>query len=219
MIRSFGCALLFLSTAAWAEGPNFSDGGFLVTVQYGPGFWGLDKPRLTNQVGADFAQLYVTDAQNTHTVSLALAYNIMGHASIGADLTATGWNLASPDRGGGGFLVGKVAWHPLELVWMNKHARRPLALDLSPFFGVGYGIAGQRTGMDGVVFETGLNVDYFFTRFFGIGFFARFVFMNWGTFYLDYNNRTLPGSTIALKDGSGGNFITIGLAVHFRAGD
>lgn len=218
MIRSCAGALLFLSLTASAAGPNFSEGGFLISVQYGPGFWGLDQPRLANQVGNDLAQTFITGVQNTHTVSLGLSYNILGHASVGVDLTATGWNLSEAYRGGAGMLVGKVAWHPLQLVWMNKE-RRPLSLDVSPFFGVGYGIAGRSTGMDGVLFETGLNVDYFFNRYFGIGFFARFVFFDFRSFYLDYNNRTQPGNTLALKDGSGGNFITIGFAIHLRAGE
>ncbi len=218
MIRSISAVLLFLSVTAGATGPNFSGGGFVVSVQYGPGFWGLDRARLSNQVGPVLANTFITETQNTHTVSLSAAYNILGHASVGADLTATGWNLTKSNRGGAGFLIGKVAWHPLQLVWMRKE-RRPLSLDLSPFFGLGYGITGQMTGADGLVFETGLNVDYFFTKYFGIGFFARFVFMSYSSFYLDYNNRSLPGSTLPLKDGSGGNFITIGFAIHFRAGD
>lgn len=218
MIRSFTCALLFLSASAWAVGPNFSEGGFVVSIQYGPGFWGLDQPRLSTQVGPALAQTFISDVQNTHTVSIAAAYNIMGHASVGVDLTATGWNLAESYRGGAGYLIGKLAWHPLQLVWLQKE-RRPLSLDLSPYFGVGYGIAGRSTGMDGVVFETGINVDYFFTKYFGIGFFARFVFLNFNNFYIDYNNRAMPGNTLPLKDGSGGNFITVGFAIHFRAGE
>ena len=218
MIRSICGALLFLSVTAAAAGPNFSEGGFVVSIQYGPGFWSLDKPRLSNQVPVDHAAAFVSETQNTHTVSLAVAYNIMGHASVGADLTATGWNLQNSTRGGSGFLIGKVAWHPLQLVWLGKE-RRPLSLDISPWFGLGYGITGQSRGADGLVFETGLNADYFFTKYFGIGLFARFVFLSYANFYLDYNNRSLPGSTLPLKDGSGGNFISIGFAIHFRAGD
>jgi len=218
MIRSCACALLFLSLTASAAGPSFSEGGFVISVQYGPGFWGLDQPRLANQVGSDLAQSLITSVQNTHTVSLALSYSILGHASLGVDLTGTGWNLSESYRGGAGMLVGKVAWHPLQLVWMRKE-HRPVPLDVSPFFGIGYGIAGQSTGMDGLLFETGFNVDYFFTRYFGVGFFARFVFFDFRSFYLDYNNRSQPGATLALKDGSGGTFITIGFAIHLRAGD
>ncbi|MBL9038875.1 MAG: hypothetical protein JNG84_10195, partial [Archangium sp.] len=87
------------------------------------------------------------------------------------------------------------------------------------FFGVGYGIVGQRTGIDGLVLEAGFQADYFFTRFFGLGFFVRGVFLNGSSFYLDYNNRSLPGNTLALPQGSGGSFTTLGFTLQFRAGE
>ncbi len=218
MVRTIYGAMLCCSLSALAASPKFSEGGFLVSIQYGPGFWGIDQPRVAAQIGVAAASAYAGELQNTHTVSLGLGYSILGHASIGADLTATGWNIATSNRGGAGFAIGRLAWHPLQLVWMQKELR-PLPLDVSLFFGVGYGIAGRSTGMDGVVFETGVNADYWFARYFGIGFFARFVFLNFSNFYLDYNNRSQPGATMALKDGSGGTFITVGFALHLRAGE
>jgi hypothetical protein len=216
--RSTILALVLLPLIAWADPPNFSAGGFVMTLQYGPGFWGLDQKKLASQVGDSLAGTFVTDSQNSHTVSVEAGYNILGHATISAALTGTGWNLFDANRGGAGFLVGAVAWHPLELVFMKKE-RRPFGLDFSPFFGVGYGISGQTVGMDGLVFEAGLNVDYYFTRYFGLGLFARGVLLNWKSFYLDYNNRSQPGASIALTDPSGGSFWTLGLALHFRAGE
>ena len=218
MIRFSLTGVLLLATVALADGPNFSGGGFLFSIQYGPGFWGVDRAKLVNQVGAELADTFITDAQNTHTVSIRAGYNIKGHASISADLTGTGWNLTLPAKGGGGWLTGTVHWHPLELVFMNKE-KRPIPFDVSPFFGVGYSIVGQKTGMDGLIFQTGLNADYFFTRYFGLGVFFRAFFLDYDKFYLDYYNRDLPGSTIGLPQHSGGNFFTFGLSLHFRAGD
>lgn len=211
-------AVVCAPVAALADPPHFSQGGFLFSVQYGPGFWALDRQGLGEQVGADNADLFITDATNTHTVTLRAAYNILGHASISADFTATGWDITTPQRGGAGFVVGAVTWHPLELVFLKKE-RRPIPLDVGTYFGIGYGIAGERRGMDGLLLEWGLNADWFFTRYFGLGFFARGTFFKWDNFYIDYNNRTVPGATIPLPKGSGGAFWTIGVSLTFRAGE
>lgn len=216
---------VLLPLAAWADPPNFSKGGFLVQLQYGPGWWTMDGAKLDTLSGTPAGSLFASDLPldptegPSHAASLSLAYNILGHASIGADITGTGWNIDNPSRGGAGFVIGKVAWHPLELVFLNKD-KRPIALDFSTFFGVGYGIAGggrnpNPLGMDGLLFEWGLNVDYFFARFFGVGFFARGVFFNWEKLYVDYNNNQF----FPLSAPSGGSFWTLGLSLTFRAGD
>jgi hypothetical protein len=225
MIRLLAMVTSVVCTSALAEAPHFSNGGFNLQLQYGPGFWTVDRDRLVTEVGVTNAELYAAVLKNSHTVSISAFYTILGHASIGADLTATGWNLADPTRGGGGFAMGKVAWHPLELVFMKKE-RRPIPLDFSTFFGIGYGITGgasniegQPRGMDGLLFEWGANADYFFARYFGLGLFARGVFLNWDKYYLDYNNRSQPGATLTLSKPSGGSFWTIGVSLTLRAGE
>ena len=237
MIRLITLATLMASGVVLADPPNFSAGGFNLQLQYGPGFWTVDKAKLgadpgngVLRVGPQNAEYFTGMLQNPahtpgHTLSISAAYNILGHASIGADITATGWNVFDASRGGGGFAIGKVAWHPLELFFMKKD-KRPIALDFSTFFGVGYGIvggatdlAGQPMGMDGLLFEWGANVEYFLARSFGLGFFARGIFFNWDKFYLDFNNRDLPGNTLPLASPLGGSFWTFGLTLNFRAGD
>ena len=221
--------------------PNFSAGGFNFQLQYGPGFWTVATPSLGADpgknglvVGPERAALFtgmLNDPKHSpgHVVSLSLSYNILGHVSLGADITATGWNIFDDARGGGGFAIGKIAWHPLELFFMNKE-KRPIGLDFSTFFGLGYGIVGGATaaagnplGMDGLIFEWGANVDYFFAKSFGLGFFARGVFLNWEKFYLDFNHRdadTCGGPcTIPLAKPLGGSFWTFGISMTFRAGD
>ena len=214
MFPSVVLAVALAAGTAWADPPKFSQGGFVFSVDYGPGIWALDRAHLAAQVTDPLAGIFISDAQSTHTVALSAGYNIKGHASLGASFTATGWNVFNPDRGGAGFLTGFVAWHPLELVWMNKE-QRPFPLDASTSFGVGYGIAGQRTGMDGLVLQWALKVDYFFARYFGVGLFVRGTFLEWNKFYTNFNDRIGPD----LPNGSGGAFWHLGLALHFRAGD
>ena len=220
--------------------PLFSTGGFTFQIQYGPGFWTADTTKLGADagkggllVGPERAALFtgmLNDTKHTpgHTVSLSLAYNILGHVSIGADITATGWNVFDDSRGGGGFVIGKIAWHPLEAFF--RGGKRPIGIDFNTFFGVGYGIVGGATavagnplGMDGLIFEWGLHVDYFFARYFGLGLFTRGVFLNWDKFYLDFNHRdadTCGGPcTIPLAAPLGGSFWTLGIAMTFRAGE
>jgi len=218
MFRCVLMAGLITAGAALAEPPKFSEGGFLFSVMYGPGIWGFNRTLLAEQVGTANADIYIADAVTSHAVSLRAGYNILGHASLGVDFSATGWDITTPDRGGGGLVTGYLAWHPLELVWMKK-AQRPIGLDVSTMFGVGYGIMGERRGMDGLVLQWGLNADYFFARYFGLGLFAKGSFLQWDKFYVDYNNRDLPGATIPAPKGSGGSFWTLGIALTFRAGD
>ena len=230
MTRLVSVMVVLVSAVVLADPPNFSAGGFNFQIQYGPGFWTIDQTALGNDPGKNglppvgpvnaslFKEMLTTSKHvPAHTVSLSLAYNILGHASVGADITATGWEIFDAARGGGGFVIGKVAWHPIELFFMNKE-KRPIGLDASTFFGVGYGIVGGATsvpgfpdGMDGLIFEWGANVDYFFARYFGLGFFARGIFLNWEKFYLDFNNRDVPGNTIPLAKPLGGSFWTFGL--------
>ena len=217
--------------------PQFSTGGFTLQLQYGPGYWSVDTTALGADAGKDGLMVgpqraglftgMLNDPKHTpsHAISLSMAYNILGHVSIGADLTATGWNVFDASRGGAGFVIGKIAWHPLELFFMNKE-KRPVGIDFSTFFGVGYGIVGGGTavagnplGMDGLLFEWGTNVDYFFARYFGLGLFVRGVFLNWDKFYLDFNNRDVPGNTIPLAKPLGGSFWTFGISMTFRAGE
>lgn len=204
--------------AAWADPPKFSSGGFTLQLQYGGGAWHLDRAGLADQVGAANADIFVSDAQSTHTLGLKLAYNILGHASVGVDFNATGWSLLTVDRGGAGFIAGTVAWHPLELIFINKE-QRPIPLDFNTFVGFGYGIAGERRGMDGLVIEWGLNADWYFTRFFGLGLFARCNFLKFNNFYLNFDQRDLPGNTLSLPDSSNGTFWHAGVDVLLRFGD
>lgn len=219
MIRCALMATIVAAGTSFADPPKFSQGGFLFSISYGPGFWSFDRALLGSQVGQANADVFATDAVSpSHAVALRAGYNILGHASIGADFSATGWDITQPNRGGAGFLTGFLAWHPLELVWMKKQ-QRPIGLDVSTMFGVGYGIMGETRGMDGLVLQWGFNADYFFARYFGAGLFAKGTFLQWDKFYLDYYERDQPGNTLPTPRGSGGSFWMLGIALTFRAGD
>lgn len=213
------CAAL-IAPAALADPPKFSEGGFIFSIQYGPGFWSLDEGALGAQVGPGYASVFAGDFKTSHTLTLKGNYVILGHASVGVDFTATGWDVFSSSRGGAGFVVGTVGWHPLESVFkILKYEKRPVAFDVSTFFGLGYGIAGQHLGSDGLVMEWGFNFDWFFARYFALGTFVRGVFTKWNSLYLDFNNRDVPGNTIAVPNGVGLSFWTVGISLNFRAGE
>lgn len=213
MIRFIALLGLVVPAAASAQ-PDFTRGAVVFGLQYGPGLWALDRRHLASQVGDGHAGVFVGDARNSHTASMRLGYNILGHATVEADLTATGWNLADQTRGGGGFLAGVAHWHPLALVW--KDQPRPYPIDATAFLGLGYGIAGQNRGMDGQLWEVGATGSYYFSPSVAVGLFARGILLQWSNFYLDYDGRTLAGNTLALPKGSGGAFWTLGLSLDFR---
>jgi hypothetical protein len=214
MERLLVCFLFLAPVAAQAAQADFSNGAVILGLEYGPGYWGFDRAHLAAQVGDPLASVFVDDLQTGHTGTIRLGYNILGHATVEAMVTGTGWDLSTVNRGGAGFVGGELHWHPLELVWLKKE--RPIPLDASVFFGLGYGIAGERTGMDGTVLETGLTASYFFVKAVGAGLFVRGVFPQWNNFYIDYDNRQLAGNTLPLPNGSGGSFWTFGLALTFR---
>ncbi len=200
--------------------PKFSAGGGILGLQYGPGFWALDQAGLDSQLsgcprcGTKFVSDANTEKGWQHTAGLRIGYNILGHASIEINVVGTGWNIFNSNRGGAGFASGVIAWHPLQLVFMNK-PERPIPLDVSMLFGVGYGIAGQTFGMDGLILQWGLNAEYFFTKFIGLGLFVKGTFLQWHTFYLDFDNKV----SLQLPKGSGGAFWFPGLEVLFRFGE
>lgn len=211
------CAWLVLGAGlpltAAAVPPDFSKGGILFTVNVGYGVWGIDLDRLAEQIGAiDDPGIFKDDARNGLALALGLGYNILGHATIEANLTATGWEVFNANRGGGGFLAGIARWHPMEIFMRGRE--RPV--DGSIFFGAGYGLAGQRRGMDGLVFELGLAGDYYFTPGFYASLYFRWIFLNFANWYINFDARHLPGNTLPLPKGSGGTFFTAGLAVGFR---
>src|SRR5204863_344127 len=117
MMRSLFIALIIAVApgSAWAlDVPKFREGGFLVGIEWGAGIWNLDEAGLGTQVGQYPASRVAAAARGASpspaNLNLHLAYNIKGHASVGVDFTACGWELFNNNRGGGGSLMGVVAW-------------------------------------------------------------------------------------------------------------
>lgn len=211
-MKSFIAATVLLALPAFAAQPDFGKGGAVIGLQYGYGIWNLDRAKLAAQVGQSDADIVVNDTRNGHSATLRLGYNILGHATVEALVTATGWNLTEADRGGGGFITGGAHWHPLELFLKGK----PRFYDASVFLGLGHGLMGQNRGMDGLVWQYGLGADFFFSRILALGVFFRSTQLNFNSFYLDYNNRALEGATLALPQGSGGSFMQFGATLTLR---
>jgi hypothetical protein len=205
-----GCVAL----SAAAETPDFSKGGVVVSLQYGAGFWNVNQEKLTPQVGADRASQLAADLKNSSTALLRAGYNILGHATIAAELAGTGWDIFSQSRGGGGFLTGTAKWHPLQLVYGDQP--RPIPIDAGVLLGLGYGIAGQNVGGGGLVWHTALEGEYYFMPWLAAGIGMQLYFLNFSNFYLDYDHRSDPGNTKPLPNGSGGTFFTLGLSLVFR---
>ena len=211
--------------------PEFKSGGFLFSIQYGYAVWDPNTARIGQSTEASdpgsMARINThLKSKPAHALTLGLAYNLLGHVSIGADITASGWDVFSPGRGGGGAVVGKVAWHPLQAVFAAMKEDRKFGFDFNTFFGVGYGICGfgsgadnDKRGMDGLLFEWGLNADYFLARYFAIGIYVKGIFTSWDKYYIDFENRADPGNTITLHPVSGGAIWSFGLTLTFRGGE
>lgn len=201
-----------LAVPAFADTPDFGKGGVIIQLEYGYGFWNLDRGRLENQVGAGEADVFISDAQNGNSATLNLGYNILGHVDVLASLTGTGWDLFEQTRGGGGFITGVAAWHPLQLFLGDK----PRFYDLSVFGGAGYGIVGERRGMDGFCWQWGVDGDVYLAKSIAVSVFYRSTQLNFGNWYIDYNNRRDPGNTVSLPQGSGGSFGQVGVGLTLR---
>lgn len=225
-MRSFFLPLLIAVAPAPAlaalDVPHFKTGGFLIGLQAGAGVPHLDGQFLNSQTFGT-ASLYTSRVPSEAVgLGLRLAYNILGFVSVGADFTATGWNVFDSNRGGTGFLVGLVAIHPMQFFFLNKE-ERPIGLDFSTHVGVGYGISGiggsPALGLDGIAVQWGLTIDFFFNKYFGLEFFAKCNFLQFDRFYFDWDSAHSGGpGAIAMQRG-GGQWWHTGLAIVLRIGE
>ena len=220
-VRLGALAVVLAAAMGSASEPDFSGGGFVFGLQYGPGLWSFDAATLHERLPNNIADVdaFVNGIKTSHVATLKARYSILGHVSVGADFTVTGWSHGA-SMGGAGFLAGFLTWHPFELLFqLLKKKPRPVPLDLATSFGVGYGIAGQDRGMDGLLYEWTLDLDFFLAKYFSMGAFVRGVFFAWDKLYIDYFGRAQAGNTITIPHGSGGSMWTFGLTLSFRAGE
>lgn len=200
-MRALVLALLLCPSTALAH-----EGGITFGLQYGLGNWSFDQSRLAAQVGQPLAQDFLTHTHGGQVLDLHAGYNILGYGGLEADATATGWNITSSDRGGGGFVGGLASFSPFNFF---TPVDRPY--DAQLLLGYAYGLVGQTEAMNGGVFQWGLRGEYFVTPSVSVGAALRFFHPSFGNFILDYNNRDLPGNTLPLPNGSGGLFWMAGV--------
>ena len=171
-------------------------GGVQFGLQFGYGGWSFDRSRLVSQVGDGLADDFLDHTHGGMAASLHLGYNILGFGGPEFDATATGWNITTSDRGGGGMMGGLLAFSPFN--FFLEPQRR---WDAQVFAGYAYGLVGQTKAMSGGVFEWGLRGEFFLMQYLSLGAALRFYNPNFGSFILDYNNRDLPGNTLDLPQG------------------
>jgi hypothetical protein len=203
------CPLVAGAQSARAE-------GVVLRIEPGYAYWNLDGPKIAGQAasslggfaGDDVRFFLVDQTPNAPAVALLLGYNILGHVTLAAELTATGWDVSNRERGGAGFLAGTLAWHPAELFAQLKE--RPW--DAQLYFGAGYGVMGEQRALDGLHYELGLRAEYFLSRSFSIGAALRYLPLSFGRYALDWNGDVF----IPLPQGSGGSLFvpSLTLAVH-----
>lgn len=199
-MRALALAVLLVPGIAFAH-----EGGLTFGLQYGLGDWSFDEARLAQQVGHPLAQDFLAHTHMGQALDLHAGYNILGYGGLELDATATGWNVTTSDRGGGGFVGGVGSFSPFNFFMAHD---RPW--DAQLLLGYAYGLVGQTEAMNGGVFQWGLRGEYFVTPSVSVGLALRFFHPGFGNFILDYNNRDLPGNTLPLPNGSGGMFWMLG---------
>jgi len=206
-------------------GRTVGHAGAYLTLGFGYNWWSLDRSRVTDQVlqanpTVDTSSFFDASLQNGIAGSLRGGYNVLGHAHVGFNFLATGWNIDSRERGGAGYIGGEIGWHPLSLVSALLPGGALPFEKYYDFFlegGAGYGIVGKNDAMDGGIGSFGLGLEGYPAPWVSIGIRSTWYFPFFNHYILDYDARNDPGNTIDLPQGSGGSFLTFNgyLAFHF----
>lgn len=205
------CVLLLSSGASYAERPARAE-GLIVRLDVGYADWSLNAAQIQAQPNVppgDVQPSLVDQTEDGPFAALELGYNIKGHVSILASLSATGWDVTTRDRGGGGFGALLLAWHPVELV----PPLRDRSWDVSFFFGAGYGVVGEVRAMDGLHLQMGGRAEYYVTDWFSAGASLRYVPLQFSRYVLDWNNEV----SVPLPQGSGGSVLIPALSLTTHA--
>ena len=119
--------------------------------------------------------------------NLQMGLNLFGYAGVFGELTAFGWDIASGDIGGGGFLGGGIRVLPLELLqflWPHVWPDMPLIptatnpdgvtwhdrpFELGLYWGTGYHMLGEEYAYEGDYSKWGFDLQYFVTDTFAVG--------------------------------------------------
>jgi len=187
----------------------------MLGLESGYGHWSFDSTNLKLKndsfglgtlAGNLFAQP-ISDGSN-YTLNLHLGWNFYGHAAVEAAIHATSWDLFKEDRGGSGFVGGRLAWYPLQLV--SSLADRKY--DAGVEFGTGYSIAGgPNYGMEGSYVQFGASGEIYVAKSISFALNLRYFIPMWSTYYLDYNQNI---KTDASGMSAGWFTATLGVVLH-----
>jgi len=206
-------AALLAPSLARASGPATGE-GLVVRLEPGYALWQLDAKNIESQVGplaVEVPAKMVGEVQNAFGLTLAIGYDILGHATVGLEISGTGWNVGSANRGGAGFVSFTAAWHPVRLFDKRGASRRPW--DASIFFGAGWGVVGEDRAMRGLFLTLGARAEYFPKPWFSVGLSIRMNPLMFSRYVTDWN----AGAGVDLPKGSGGDLLVPALTIALHA--
>ena len=155
----------------------------------------------------------IGETKNAFAMTLGIGYDIKGLFTLGLELTGTGWNIGSANRGGGGLSSFTVAWHPLGNF---VHGGKMRVLDLSIFVGAGWGVVGQDRALRGLIVTTGVRAEAYLAPWISMGATLRWDPLFYGTYVINWNG----GQTVDLPKNSGGSVLVpaFTIALHMVPG-
>jgi len=210
-------ALAVLGIATPARASN----GFVLGFEFGGGPWTVNPAQLSSHSQGQGVSL--AEAQgfaNPMTagwvpdLNLHLGWNILGHVAIEGVFQATGWDLLTANRGGGGLAGARVAWFPFQTFFPKR------IFDASIELGGGYSLLGGPApggsptfGVAGGYFQFGLTAEIYVVPSVSFEAFYRFYDAFWNKFYTDYNNNKFVPLT-----GFSAPWNVIGVGINFHVG-
>jgi len=194
--------------------------GFSVSLGVGGGFWRLPEGSLRSSLSklnpprAGELGLLTDTLSDGLAVRFAMAYNILGYASVEVGMTGQGWHLGKPAAiGGSGHATLTAHFHPFELFMPDRD------FDASVFLGGGYAILGGghednafNRGLDGGLLECGLTGRYFFAPWFSLGAELRLGFPFFSRWHVDWED----GEHYSLKDNPDAMFVGLLVTTTFH---
>ncbi len=192
--------------------------GFAFRLEGGRAMWSLDAGRIEEQVSGELRgeiqSLMVESTHNAPSITLHLGYNILGHATIGAEICATGWDVFDSSRGGGGLAAGTLSWHPAELLaeLLPIGLLRQRTWDASFFAGAGWGAVGKDRALRGDFVVLGARAEIYFADWFTLGASVRSFLLRFDEYVVHWDNDEF----VTLPDRSGGSLLVPSIAVTMR---
>ncbi len=192
--------------------------GFAFRLEGGRAMWTLDGEQIASQLSpqlrTEVQTLMVDGTHNAPAVTMHLAYNFLGHATVGAELTATGWSVFTPGRGGGGLAAMTLAWHPAELLadLIPIGLFRQRAWDVSLFGGAGWGAVGKDRALRGMHTLFGARAEIYLAPWLAVGGSIKRHGLRFSEYVIHWDNNRFE----TLPDTSGGSLFVPSISVALR---